>query len=107
MQKFSTYVRINSNRTAQTEKYIADRWGVDVLGSFETRQRGGWGDSVTLSVNLEDLGFEAENGTKLFVLVYDTKYKIWHEVEAIIENGNVVIVTEYSGVYGIVKEKVL
>jgi hypothetical protein len=102
MQKISSYVRINSNRTAQTENYIADKWGIDVLGSFETRQKGGWGDIVTLSVKLEDLGFKAENGTKLFVLIYDTKYKQWHKNEAVIENGEVVIVTENSGVFAII-----
>jgi hypothetical protein len=107
MQKFSSYVRINSNRTAQTEEYIKSNWNVTALGSFETAQRGGWGDIATLSVSLEDLGFEVSNGTKLYVLIFDTKNKIWHEVEAIIENGEVVIVTEYSGIFGIVNEKVI
>jgi hypothetical protein len=106
-RRFSAYVRIDSKRTAQTEEYIADRWNIEALGSFETAQRGGWGDIVTLSVNLEDLGFEAENGTKLYVLIFDTKTKEWHRNEAIIMNGNIVIVTEHSGIFAIVNEKVL
>jgi hypothetical protein len=106
-KKVKTVLRFNSKRLAQTEAYIADKWGATVLASFETQQKGGWGDIATLSVSLEDLGFKADNGTKLFVLIYDTKTKTWYQVEAVVIDGNVVIATEHSGVFAIVNEKVL
>jgi hypothetical protein len=106
-QSIKKEVRFNSKRTAQTEAYVLEKWGADVLVSFETRQKGGWGATATITISLEKLGFELEDGTKLYVLIFDTKTKKWYQVEAIIENGNIVIVTEWSGVFAIVNEKVL
>jgi hypothetical protein len=101
-----TLVRFNSKRLAQTEEYVVEKWSVDALGSFETRQKGGWGATATITISLEKLGFELEDGTKLYVLIFDTKNKKWYEAEAEIIDGNIVIVTEWSGVFAIVAEEV-
>jgi hypothetical protein len=106
-KKVKTVLRFNSKRLAQTESYVYEKWGTEVLGSFETAQKGGWGNIATITISLEKLGFEADEGTKLKILIFDTKTKKWYEAEAIIENGKIVIETEYSGIFAIVSEDVL
>jgi uncharacterized repeat protein (TIGR02543 family) len=98
-----TGLAFETKRTAQTEAYVAENFDAEVLGSFETAQKGGWGDEpATLSVGLDKLGFEAEDGTKLQALIYDPKAKKWYTAEAEIIDGNVVIITKRSGVVTIV-----
>jgi hypothetical protein len=103
----NTDIRFNSKRLTQTEAYIAEKFKTTALGSFETAQKGGWGDIATITISLEKLGFDLEDGTKLYVLIFDTKTKEWQQVEAIVENGNIIIVTEWSGIFAVVNEKVL
>ncbi|MDR0943062.1 MAG: hypothetical protein LBM41_00830 [Ruminococcus sp.] len=111
--KIKTEIRFNSKRTAQTIEYVADKWGIEALSCFETAQKGGWGDkenlpvSATITISLEKLGLKVSDGTEFIVLIFDTKTKTWHQVEAVVIDGNIVIETEYSGIFVIVKEKVL
>jgi hypothetical protein len=99
-----TGLAFETKRTAQVEDYVAEKFDAEVLGSFETAQKGGWGDEpATLSVGLDKLGFEAEDGTKLQALIYDPKAKKWYTAEAEIIDGNVVIITKRSGLVTIIK----
>jgi hypothetical protein len=106
-RNINTDIRFNSKRLTQTEAYIAEKFKAAALGSFETAQKGGWGDIATITISLEKLGFDLEDGTKLYVLIFDTKTKEWHQVEAEVIGGNIIIVTEWSGIFAIVNEKVL
>jgi hypothetical protein len=103
-KKINTDIRYNSKRLTQTEEYIAEKFKATALGSFETAQKGGWGDIATITISLEKLGFDLKDGTKLYVLIFDTKTKEWHQVEAEVIDGNIVIVTEYSGIFAIIAE---
>jgi hypothetical protein len=88
------------------QDYIANKWKTDILGSYETAQKGGWGDIATLTVSMDKLGFSAEEGTELYALIYDTKANKWYQAVAVIEGGNVVIETKRTGVVTIVTQKV-
>jgi hypothetical protein len=107
-----TGMTFGTNRTAQVESYVANKWDTEVLGSFETAQKGGWGGkenlpvSATLTIGLDKLDISAEDGDELYALIYDTKNKKWYQVEAAIEDGNVVIKTKRSGIVTIVTEPV-
>jgi hypothetical protein len=101
-----TGLHFDTKRTEQIENYVTNKWDTDVLGSFETAQKGGWGATATLSIGLEKLGFSADDGTKLYALIYDTKAKKWYQVAALIEDGNVVINTKRTGIVTIVTDSV-
>jgi hypothetical protein len=107
-----TGLHFDTKRTEQIENYVTNKWDTDVLGSFETAQKGGWGNgetgtvSATLRVELEKLGFSADDGTKLYALIYDTKAKKWYQAAATIEDGNVVIKTKRTGIVTIVTDPV-
>jgi hypothetical protein len=99
-----TDIRFDSKRTAQTEEYIKNRWGIEVLASFETAQQGGWGAEATITIPLEKFGFEVGDITELYALIYDTKKKKWYKAEIEIVNEEIVIKTERSGVFAIVAD---
>ncbi|MDR0946589.1 MAG: leucine-rich repeat domain-containing protein [Ruminococcus sp.] len=101
-----TGMTFNTKRTESVENFITNKWDTEVLGSFETAQKGGWGDIATISVSIEKLGFEADDGTKLYALIYDQKNNKWYEVPAEIEGGNVVFETKQSGIITILTESV-
>jgi hypothetical protein len=101
-----TGLSFETKRTEQIEEYVSNKWNADVLGSFETAQKGGWGTTATLTIELEKLDFEADDGTELYALIYDTKAKKWYQVPAKIEDGSVVINTKRSGIVTIVSGKV-
>jgi pectin methylesterase-like acyl-CoA thioesterase len=101
-----TGLYFDTKRIDSAEDYIKKHWETDILGSFETAQKGGWGDNATLTVELDRLGFEADEETKLYALIYDTKTNKWYEVPAEIIDSNVVITTKRSGVVTIVTESV-
>jgi hypothetical protein len=101
-----TGLHFDTNRTAQIENYVTNKWDTDVLGSFETAQKGGWGATATLSIGLEKLGFSADDGTKLYALIYDTKAKKWYQAAAEVIDGEVVIKTKRTGIITIVTDSV-
>jgi hypothetical protein len=101
-----TGMNFDTERTAEAEEYISKKWDTEVLGSFETAQKGGWGTDATITIELEQLGFEAEDETELYALIYDTKTGKWYEVPAKIKDGNVVFETKRSGVVTIVNKSV-
>jgi hypothetical protein len=101
-----TGMTFDTKRTEQIENYVANKWDTEVLGSFETAQKGGWGGTATLTVSIDKLDISADDGTKLYAVIYDTKNKKWYQVEATIEDGNVVIKTKRSGIVTIVTEPV-
>jgi hypothetical protein len=99
-------IYFDTDRTEQIENYISDRWDTEVLGSFETAQKGGWGTTATLSVTLDKLGFEAKDETLLYAVIYDTNAKKWYQVRAEVMDGKVVIKTKRSGIITIVTDSV-
>jgi hypothetical protein len=101
-----TGLSFDTKRTESVENYITNKWKTDVLGSFETAQKGGWGATATLTIGLDKLDFKADDGDKLYALIYDTKTKKWYQVAATIEDGNVVIKTKRSGIVTIVTEPI-
>ncbi|MDR0991765.1 MAG: leucine-rich repeat protein [Ruminococcus sp.] len=101
-----TGLHFETNRIYSVQNYIAERWETDILSAFETAQKGGWGGTATLSVSMDKLGFSADDGTKLYAIIYDTKAKKWYQVSATIEAGNVVIKTKRTGIITIVTKSV-
>ncbi|MDR0946505.1 MAG: hypothetical protein LBM87_01980 [Ruminococcus sp.] len=101
-----TSLYFNTKRTEQIENYVANNWNTAVYGSFETAQKGGWGAVATIKVSLDKLGFEAQDGEKLYALIYDTKAKKWYEVPAEIIGTEVVIKTKRTGIITIVTDSV-
>jgi hypothetical protein len=101
-----TGMTFDTNRTEQVENYVTSKWDTEVLGSFETAQKGGWGGTATLTIGLDKLDISAEDGTKLYALIYDTKAKKWYQAAAEVIDGEVVIKTKRSGIVTIVTEPV-
>jgi hypothetical protein len=102
-----TGLKFDSENIKTAQNYITKRWNTDILGSFETAQRGGWGGTATLTIGLDKLGFSADDGTKLYALIYDTKTEKWYQAAAeVIDGANVVIKTKRSGIVTIVTQKV-
>jgi hypothetical protein len=101
-----TGIYFETKNIQNVQNYIAERFDTNILGSFETAQKGGWGDTATLSVSMDKLGFSADDGTLLYALIYDTKAKKWYQVSAVIEDGEVVVQTKRTGVVTIVTQKV-
>jgi hypothetical protein len=101
-----TGLEFGTNRTQTAADYVTKHWDTDILGSFETVQKGGWGTTATLSVGLDKLGFSADDGTKLYALIYDSKTGKWYEVPAEVIDGNVIFDTKRSGVITIVTKSV-
>jgi hypothetical protein len=91
-------------RIAQIEEYVKQNRNANVLGSFETAQKGGWGANTTLSIPLSDLGFEADDGEMFYAFIYDTKAKEFYRAAVEIKDGNAVISTEHTGIQIIVTE---
>jgi hypothetical protein len=101
-----TGLHFETENIQSAQDYIAKKWDTDILGSFETAGKGGWGDTATLTVSMDKLGFSAEDSTELYAIIYDTKANKWYQVPAVIENGNVVIETARTGVVTIVTKSV-
>jgi hypothetical protein len=101
-----TGLHFETQRIYTVQNYISKKWDVEILGAFETAQKGGWGDKATLSVSLENLGFERDTGTRLYALIYDTKAKKWYQADAVVVNGEVVIQTTRTGIVTIVSDSV-
>jgi hypothetical protein len=103
---YDTELYFETNRISIVRNYVKKRWDSRILGAFETEQKGGWGRTLTVSVSLEKLGFELDDGTKLYALIYDTKAKKWYEAKAEIIDGNIAIKTKRTGIVTIVVESV-
>jgi uncharacterized repeat protein (TIGR02543 family) len=101
-----TGLHFETESIKSAQNYIEKKWKTDILGSFETAQKGGWGAVATLTIDLENLGFTADDGTKLYALIYDTKTGKWYQVSAEIIDGNVVIETKRTGVVTVVTDSV-
>jgi outer membrane biosynthesis protein TonB len=101
-----TGMTFDTSRTKSVEEYITKKWDTTILGSFETAQKGGWGEKATLSISTEKLGFAADNETSLTALIYDTKAKKWYQVSATVEDGNIIIKTKRTGIITIVTDPV-
>jgi uncharacterized repeat protein (TIGR02543 family) len=101
-----TGLYFETKRIYTVQNYIKKNWDTSILGAFETAQKGGWGAEATLSISLEKLGFEADDGTKLYALIYDTKAKKWYQSNAEIIDGNVNIKTKRTGIITIVTDSV-
>jgi hypothetical protein len=91
-------------RIAQIEEYVKQNRNANVLGSFETAQKGGWGAYTTLTIPLSDLGFEADDGEMFYAFIYDTKAKEFYRAAVEIKDGNAVISTEHTGIVIIVRD---
>jgi hypothetical protein len=85
---------------------ITPSWNTDVLGSFETTHKGGWGETATVSMSIDKLGFAAENGERVYALIYDTKAKKYYQTTAKIEDGFVTFKTSQSGIVTIVTRSI-
>jgi hypothetical protein len=105
-EQILTGLYFETSRIKTVQNYIAKKWKTDILGSFETAKKGGFGSTATLSVSMDKLGFSADDGTKLYALIYDTKAKKWYQVEAVIIDGEVVVQTKRSGIVSVVTERV-
>jgi hypothetical protein len=99
-------LKFDTKNIQNVQNYIANKWETDILSAFETAQKGGFGSTATLSVSMDKLGFSADDGTKLYAIIYDTKAKKWYQVSATVEDGNVVINTKHTGIITIVTKSV-
>jgi hypothetical protein len=104
--QFLTKVYFKSALIDSAQKYISKKWKTDILGSFETANKGGWGDTAEVTASLEKLGLSADDGTRLYALIYDTKTKKWFQTQAIVVGDEVVVNTTRSGVFTIVNRPI-
>ncbi|MDR0944361.1 MAG: hypothetical protein LBM41_07520 [Ruminococcus sp.] len=88
------------------DSQIANKWDTDILGSFETTHKGGWGETAEVSMSIDRLGFAADDGERVYALIYDTKAKKWYQTSAKIQDGFVTFKTSYSGIFTIVTKSV-
>jgi pectin methylesterase-like acyl-CoA thioesterase len=105
-EQILTGLYFESKQIDSAENYITRKWETEVLGSFETEQKGGWGSTAVLSISLKKLGFTADDGAKLYAIIYDTKTNKRYLVAATVKNGNVLINTKRSGIFTIVDNSV-
>jgi hypothetical protein len=96
--KIETEFSFFTARTDTAENYLRNRYNSNVLGSFETKEKDGWGTSAIITVSLESLGFQAKNGTRLFAEIYDTESQQWYESTVTIVDGNAVYTSSHTGI---------
>jgi hypothetical protein len=101
-----TRVDFDSVRIDNAESYINNRWDTEILGSFETANKSGWGDKAAVSVSAESLGITAVDNQKYYVLIHDTKTKKWYQTTGTAKDGEIVINTSRSGVVAVVTDAV-
>jgi uncharacterized repeat protein (TIGR02543 family) len=99
-----TGLSFDTERIKKCDDYVTRLLGAEVIGGFETAQKGGFGDTATITVNLINLGIIPYDGTEYYVMIYDTRTGKWYDAQAIVEDGNAVIETEHSGIFLILKE---
>jgi uncharacterized repeat protein (TIGR02543 family) len=102
--QFLTDIYFDTARTKQAENYAETELNADVLGSFETDQKGGFSNNARIVIAPSKLGFAAEDSEEISALVYDTKADKWYKADAEIIDGNVVIRTSRSGIIVIVRD---
>jgi hypothetical protein len=101
-----TGVSFKSKNIDAVESYIEKKWKTNILGSFETAQKNGWYSTARITVDIEKLGFSADNGTKLYALIYDMKTKKFYQTDVIITDGKAVLTTQRSGIVVIVNKSI-
>jgi hypothetical protein len=102
-----TGLYFETDRIHNAQNYITNKWDTDILGSFETAQKGGWGAATTLRVSMDKLGFSADDGTSLYALIYDSKTGKWYQVAAVIRDENVVIKTKRTGIITVISKPIV
>jgi hypothetical protein len=101
-----TGLDFDTTRIQTAQNYIENRWDTEILASYETKQKSPWGDTATFSISIDRLGFKANDGEKLYALIYDTKENKWYQTSATIEDGNVIVKTKRAGIITIVTDSV-
>jgi hypothetical protein len=101
-----TGLDFDTKRIQTAQDYIENRWDTEILASFETKQKSPWGDTATFNISIDRLGFKANDGKKLYALIYDTKENKWYQTSATIEDGNVIVKTKRAGIITIVTDSV-
>jgi hypothetical protein len=76
---------------------IRQKYEIDIISAFSTKQTGGWGASARFSIPLSDLGFEAQNGTTLTALIYDPATGALVKTPVTITGGHAEFTTKRSG----------
>ncbi|MDR0992252.1 MAG: hypothetical protein LBL87_05060 [Ruminococcus sp.] len=104
--QFLTGIKFDSKNIDSVESYIKKKWNTTILGSFETTQKGGWYDTAKITIDIDNLGFSADNGTRLYALIYDTKAKKFYQTDVTVSKGNAIINTNRSGVVVIVNKSI-
>jgi uncharacterized repeat protein (TIGR02543 family) len=99
-----TGLSFGTERIEKCDDYVTRLFGAEVIGGFETAQKGGFGDTATITVNLSNFGIIPYDGTKFYVMIYDTRTGKWYDAEATVKGLNAVIETERSGIFLILKE---
>jgi hypothetical protein len=105
--QYLTKIYFNTTRIESVQKYIKEHYKTQILGSFETEQKGGFGEASTIKVNLEKLGFTADDGERLHALIYDTEAKKWYQAAATVDEGDIVIKTDRTGIFTIITDTVM
>jgi hypothetical protein len=98
-----TEMYIDSDNIDTAQSYIEKHFDTEVLGSFETSQKGDWGETANISVIFRFLGFTAVEGEDYYVLIHDTKTKKWYQTKV---DDDLYINTSHSGVVTIVTDSV-
>jgi hypothetical protein len=101
-----TRIDFDSARIDSAESYINNRFDTEILGTFETTQKSGWGDKATVTVSAESLGINTQNGEKFYILIHDTKTKKWYQLTGTAQDDEITIKTTRSGVVAIVTDAV-
>jgi hypothetical protein len=101
-----TGLKFETEAIEAAQEYIIKRWDSNILASYETKQKASWGDTATLSISMDKLGFSASEDVKLYALIYDTANKKWYQSGVEISDGNVIVKTKRAGIITIVTDPI-
>jgi uncharacterized repeat protein (TIGR02543 family) len=94
-----TGINFDTERAAERAEYMAEKYGKEIIGAFETSQKGGFGDNpVEISVSTSTVSADLKDGDIVYGIIYDTKTGKAYQVTATVIDGQIVMKTKRSGI---------
>jgi uncharacterized protein YjdB/alpha-tubulin suppressor-like RCC1 family protein len=94
-----TGINFDTERAAERAEYMAEKYGKEIIGAFETSQKGGFGDKpVEISISTSTVSADLKDGDTVYGIIYDTKTGKAYQVTATVVDGQIVMKTKRSGI---------
>jgi hypothetical protein len=101
-----TTITANSEEITVRAANLSNATGIEIVAAFETRQQGGFGGkTATFAVSAKSLDLDLENGTVIYVAVYDPVSGKTYQNKGDVKDEMLVFKTRHSGVFMIALEK--